>query len=249
MTRGDNGKTDIGISRIPKTDILMELLWSLDNLSVTLGSNYPDVQHDIYKINSWLHLVSMNSKKNRMVLDLDIESLDDTIKYLMNKHKLKNFILPEYICEHRARIACRLAEIYFLKIFHYDKNNYDKLSAKVILSSQSKPNNNVNIHEISVETFDVSINPNSYYKEMIGDIINDKDFCKDVKIIREYLNRLSKYMFWQSLERQNVVYAINKDGCCFIRDKNKDKFTKLFILIIVLLFIFAIIWQLFILFK
>ena len=249
MTRGDNGKTDIGMSRIPKTDILMELIWSLDNLSVTLGSDYPNIQYDIYKINSWLHLVPMMDKKNKIVLELDIESLDDTIKYLENKHKLKNFILPEYICEHRSRIACRLAEIYFLKVFHYDQNS-PEISNKVILESPNNLNisENTNIHEISGE-FEILINPKSYYKKIIGDIVNDDDFIEDVKNIREYLNRLSKYMFWQSLEKQNVIYAMNKDGCCFIRDKNKDRFIKLFILIFVLLFIFAIIWQIFILVK
>lgn len=122
--RGDTGMTDLpGGRRIPKSDIHLEALGTLDELNSSIGvlrSSLPEleksaaedlriIQNTLVSISVWLSGPSLSdAESTTSVLENSIDNLDELLP------PLKTFILPgghpAASAAHMARSICRRAE-------------------------------------------------------------------------------------------------------------------------------------------
>lgn len=121
--KGDDGYTQLGDSRIPKDDLLVELAGNLDELNSSIGmviATQPDnkdvigvltqVQQDLFDFGGELHVAEFNAITPEKVTWLETQ-IDNWNQHLPT---LKEFILPRgnLACAscHLARTICRRTE-------------------------------------------------------------------------------------------------------------------------------------------
>ena|SRR3990167_5734523 len=121
--KGDDGYTTLGDKRIPKDDLLVEALGTIDELNSTIGliialhpkhqkieNDLTQIQNELFDLGGELHLpehITITAEKISRI-EQQLDHLNDTLP------PLKEFILPRgnpasSAC-HIARTVCRRAE-------------------------------------------------------------------------------------------------------------------------------------------